>query len=197
MRCTVQGARTSKGRFKQLKSSLRSRRKLRLVWPGNGQRSDRVRSPWWRLTGRKRQESRLHIPKNWTIAGADMRLGSPAPRTLFPREALLQGGNPRALSRHLPWRYDRLVERQNGEIWYFFPLSRPAAAAGLRDCETRSLVALLFLGLAVPALADFTVIVDAGRLRLNAATPMAQGSVLVLVAAGGDGTFSNSLAPGQ
>lgn len=60
MRCTVQGARTSKGRFKQLKSSLRSRRKLRLVWPGNGQKSVRLRSPW-RLVGRKRQESRLHV----------------------------------------------------------------------------------------------------------------------------------------
>ncbi len=85
--------------------------------------------------------------------------------------------------------------RQDGEIWYF-SLSRPPRP-GPTIVKSRSLFALLFLGLAAPALADFTVIADAGRLRLDAATPMAQGSVLVLVAAGGDGTFSNTLAPGQ
>ncbi len=61
----------------------------------------------------------------------------------------------------------------------------------------RKLLALFFLALVTPAFADFTVILDAGRLRLSAATPMALESVLVLVAAGGDGSFSNSLAPGQ
>ncbi len=81
-------------------------------------------------------------------------------------------------------------------MWYSPRLSRPPRP-GLAVVKSRTLFALLFLGLVAPVLADFTVIVDAGRLRLNAATPMAQGSVLVLVAAGGDGTFSNSLAPGQ
>ena len=61
----------------------------------------------------------------------------------------------------------------------------------------RKLLALLFLAAVTPVLADFTVIVDAGRLRLSAATAMPFDSVLVLVAAGGDGLFSNSLAPGQ
>lgn len=61
----------------------------------------------------------------------------------------------------------------------------------------RKLLSLLFLGLVTSAGADFTVILDAGRLRLSAAAPMALDSLLVLVAAGGDGSFSNSLAPGQ
>lgn len=56
---------------------------------------------------------------------------------------------------------------------------------------------LAFVFLCSSASADFTVILDAGKLRLNAATAMPAGSVLVLVAAGGDGTFSNTLAPGQ
>ena len=61
----------------------------------------------------------------------------------------------------------------------------------------RKLLALLFFAIVTPALADFTVILDAGRLRLSAATAMGLDSVLVLVAAGGDGSFSNSLASGQ
>jgi len=61
----------------------------------------------------------------------------------------------------------------------------------------RKLLTLFFFAVMTPAVADFTVILDAGRLRLSAATPMALDSVLVLVAAGGDGAFSNSLAPGQ
>ena len=61
----------------------------------------------------------------------------------------------------------------------------------------KKLLALLFLAIATPALADFTIILDAGKLRISAATPMPLGSVLVLVAAGGDGSFSNSLAAGQ
>ena len=61
----------------------------------------------------------------------------------------------------------------------------------------RKLLALFLLVVATTASADFTVILDAGRLRLSAATPMALDSVLVLVAAGGDGLFSNTLAPGQ
>lgn len=61
----------------------------------------------------------------------------------------------------------------------------------------RKLLALLFLAVVTPAFADFTVILDSGRLRLNAATAMALDSVLVLVAAGGDASFSNNLAPGQ
>lgn len=47
------------------------------------------------------------------------------------------------------------------------------------------------------AYADFTVQLDAGRLRIDAANAMPVGGLLVLVAAGGDGSFSNSLAPGQ
>ena len=38
---------------------------------------------------------------------------------------------------------------------------------------------------------------DAGRLRQNAGTAMPAGSLLILVAAGGDNAFSNTLAPGQ
>jgi hypothetical protein len=44
---------------------------------------------------------------------------------------------------------------------------------------------------------DFSVALDAGQLRLNAATAMSQGSLLILIEAGGDNTFSNNLAPGQ
>ncbi len=61
----------------------------------------------------------------------------------------------------------------------------------------KKILALLFLVIATPAFADFTIILDAGKLRLSAATPMPLGSVLVLVAAGGDGSFSNSLSAGQ
>lgn len=61
----------------------------------------------------------------------------------------------------------------------------------------RKLPALLFLAIVTPASADFTILLDAGKLRLSSATAMALDSVLVLVAAGGDGSFSNSLAPGQ
>jgi PEP-CTERM motif len=61
----------------------------------------------------------------------------------------------------------------------------------------KRLLALLFILAATPAFADFTIILDAGKLRLSAATPMPAGSVLVLVAAGGDGSFSNSLSAGQ
>jgi hypothetical protein len=61
----------------------------------------------------------------------------------------------------------------------------------------KKLLALLFLLAATPAFADFTIILDAGKLRLSGLTAMPAGSVLVLVAAGGDGSFSNSLAAGQ
>lgn len=61
----------------------------------------------------------------------------------------------------------------------------------------RKLLALLFLVIATPAFADFTIILDAGRLKIDSTTPMPLGSVLVLVAAGGDGTFSNTLSSGQ
>lgn len=47
------------------------------------------------------------------------------------------------------------------------------------------------------AFADFTIQLDAGRLRSNATTAMAAGSLLVLVAAGGDNAFSNTLTPGH
>jgi cell division septation protein DedD len=56
---------------------------------------------------------------------------------------------------------------------------------------------LAFVLVCSSAYADFSVILDAGKLRLNAATAMPAGSVLVLVAAGGDGTFSNNLSPGN
>ncbi|HEY1582074.1 MAG TPA: PEP-CTERM sorting domain-containing protein [Chthoniobacterales bacterium] len=61
----------------------------------------------------------------------------------------------------------------------------------------KKLLALLFLALTTSAFADFTVLLDAGKLKLNMGTAMPAGSVLVLVAAGGDGTFSNTLAGGQ
>ena len=56
---------------------------------------------------------------------------------------------------------------------------------------------LLFLAVATPAFADFGILLDAGALRIDGSHAMPAGSLLVLVAAGGDGTFSNSLAPGQ
>jgi len=61
----------------------------------------------------------------------------------------------------------------------------------------KRLLPLIFLALTTPAFADFTVLLDAGKLRLNAPNAMPAGSLLVLIAAGGDGTFSNTLAPGQ
>ena len=61
----------------------------------------------------------------------------------------------------------------------------------------KKILALLFVALATPAFADFTVLLDAGKLRLSLGTPMPVGSVLVLVAAGGDGIFSNTLGAGQ
>ncbi|MDQ3117048.1 MAG: PEP-CTERM sorting domain-containing protein [Verrucomicrobiota bacterium] len=61
----------------------------------------------------------------------------------------------------------------------------------------KKILALLFLVIATPAFADFTIILDAGRLKIDATTSMPLGSVLVLVAAGGDGSFSNSLSAGQ
>ncbi len=63
--------------------------------------------------------------------------------------------------------------------------------------QMKKFLALLFLVLATPAFADFTIILDAGRLTLDSTTAMPAGSVLVLVAAGGDGSFSNSLSAGQ
>ncbi len=56
------------------------------------------------------------------------------------------------------------------------------------------------------AYADFSVTLDAGRLRVNATTPLPNvdntnpsngGSLLLLVAANGDGVFSNTLSPGN
>ena len=76
-------------------------------------------------------------------------------------------------------------------------LSHTGRSGGFAGTNMRKLLALAFLAVSTTALADFTVILDAGRLRLSAATPMALDSVLVLVAAGGDGLFSNILAPGQ
>ncbi len=92
-RCTVQGARTSKGPINQLTSSLRSRRKLRLVGPGNGQKPVCVRSPW-RPAGRNGQVGRLHFPKTGRSREADMRLAPRHPRTVFTRKSLLQARNP-------------------------------------------------------------------------------------------------------
>ena len=61
----------------------------------------------------------------------------------------------------------------------------------------KRILALLFVALATPALADFTINLDAGKLRLSLGTAMPANSVLVLVAAGGDGIFSNTLGAGQ
>jgi hypothetical protein len=59
-------------------------------------------------------------------------------------------------------------------------------------------IALLWLlAFTVSVHADFSVLLDAGRLRLDTANPMPLGSLLVLIRAGGDNSFSNSLAPGQ
>ena len=61
----------------------------------------------------------------------------------------------------------------------------------------KRLLALLLIGLTTSAYADFTVLLDAGKLRLSLGAPLPAGSVLLLVAAGGDGTFSNVLGAGQ
>jgi hypothetical protein len=58
-------------------------------------------------------------------------------------------------------------------------------------------IGILLLALTTSAYADFSIQLDAGRLRQSAATAMAAGSLLILVEAGGDGTFSNNLAAGQ
>ncbi len=58
-------------------------------------------------------------------------------------------------------------------------------------------IGILLLALTTSAYADFSVQLDAGRLRQNAATAMPAGSLLLLIEAGGDSTFSNTLAPGQ
>jgi hypothetical protein len=63
----------------------------------------------------------------------------------------------------------------------------------------------LLLGFVTSALADFSIFLDAGRLRLDATTPLSadnsvtstNGSLLLLIAAGNDGTFSNVLNSGQ
>jgi hypothetical protein len=60
-----------------------------------------------------------------------------------------------------------------------------------------AVVALAAIILARSAYADFTIQLDAGRLRVDSATAMTTGSLLVLVAAGGDNTFSNNLSPGH
>ena len=96
--CTVQGARTSKGPINQLTSSLRSRRKLRLGGPGNGQKPVSVRSPW-RPAGRNGQVGRLHFPKTGRSREADMRLAPRHPRTVFTRKSLLQAETRRSCTR--------------------------------------------------------------------------------------------------
>ena len=63
--------------------------------------------------------------------------------------------------------------------------------------SVKKIAILCLLAFTVCARADFTAVLDAGRLRLDAANPMALGSLLILVRAGGDNSFSNSLAPGQ
>lgn len=55
----------------------------------------------------------------------------------------------------------------------------------------------LILAFATSAYADFTVQLDAGRIRTDAVNTMPVGGLLVLVAAGGDSSFSNSLGAGQ
>jgi hypothetical protein len=87
-RCTVHGARTSKGPINQLTSSLRSRRKLRLGGPGNGQKSVRVRS-LGRLAGRNGRVSRFHFPKTGRSRGLDTRLSSPAPALTIPEGGVI------------------------------------------------------------------------------------------------------------
>lgn len=61
----------------------------------------------------------------------------------------------------------------------------------------RKLALLLSFFISSSAWADFTVVLDAGQLRINSTTPMPVGSLLILVAAGNDSSFSNSLSPGQ
>ena len=84
MRCTVHGAPTSKGPIKQLKSSLRSRRKLRLGGPGNGQKSVRARS-LGRLSGRNGRVSRLHFPKIGRSRGSRHAPEFPGTRAHYSR----------------------------------------------------------------------------------------------------------------
>ena len=85
-------------RSNQLTSSLRSRRKLRLSGPGNGQKPVCVRSPW-RPTGRNGQVGRLHFPKTGRSREADMRLAPRHPRTVFTRKSLLQAETRRSCTR--------------------------------------------------------------------------------------------------
>ena len=72
-------------------------------------------------------------------------------------------------------------------------------------CRSWISVGLIILGVG-SALADFAVQLDAGRLRVNAATalphsdnaaPSKGGSLLLVIAANGDGQFSSDLSPGQ
>jgi hypothetical protein len=61
----------------------------------------------------------------------------------------------------------------------------------------KKIICILTIAVTTSAYADFTVQLDAGQLRLNGATTMATNSLLLLIEAGGDNSFSNSLAPGQ
>ena len=61
----------------------------------------------------------------------------------------------------------------------------------------KKIICILTLAATTSIYADFTVALDAGRLRQDVATAMPAGSLLFLVAAGGDSAFSNSIAPGQ
>lgn len=92
MRCTVQGARTSRGPVKQLESSLRSRRKLRLVEPGNEQKPVRLRSPC-RQTVQDGRGCRLHITQNWTIAGSRHAPELPGNAHTIPEEDVIASRN--------------------------------------------------------------------------------------------------------
>jgi hypothetical protein len=61
----------------------------------------------------------------------------------------------------------------------------------------KKLVLILLVAFAVSARADFTIQLDAGELMQNALTQMPAGSLLLLVAAGADNTFSNTLTSGS
>jgi hypothetical protein len=124
-RCTVHGAQTSKGPFKQLKSSLRSRRKLRLVGPENEQKPVRVRSPW-RQTARDGRECRFHIPKTGRSREADLRLSFPATAHTIPETTVIASLFWRSPKQ--AFRSSSLDEPLNIAVWTSANSAKPAAS---------------------------------------------------------------------
>ena len=106
IRDPVHGAPTPKGPIEKLESSLRSRRKLRLVWPENWQEPVCLRSPS-RPTALNKQVGRNHFLQNLDDRGeADLRLSLPAPAHTIPGSEVIarlkSGRADDAVSRAFP-----------------------------------------------------------------------------------------------